>query len=233
VTGDTLGCVPLTVAFLDTVGNAQSYEWDFGDGSPRVTTNTPNNTHTFSTVGTYRVMLIATDPSSCNGKDTSYVQIRVGNIEASLNFNPVKLAPCTSFNYRFDNLSTTLPGYPFRANSFIWNFGDGSTPVTAGPGPVLHSYSAPGSYPVTLYLVDTTYCNAPDSIRITVTVAENVKAAFTTGSIGCAPYNAVFNNTSTAAQTYQWIFGDGNSSSQASPSNTYATPGFFTVNSNS
>jgi gliding motility-associated-like protein len=77
--------------------------------------------------------------------------------------------------------------------------------------------------------VDTTYCNAPDSIRITVTVAENVKAAFTTGSIGCAPYNAVFNNTSTAAQTYQWIFGDGNSSSQASPSNTYATPGAYQV----
>jgi len=229
VAGDTLGCVPLTVAFRDTVGNAQTYEWDFGDGSPRVTTNTPNNTHTFSTVGTYQVMLIATDPATCNGKDTSYVQIRVGNIEANLNFNPVKLAPCTSFNYRFDNLSTTLPGYPFRANSFIWNFGDGSASVTAGSGPVLHSYAAPGSYPVTLYLVDTTYCNAPDSLRITVTVAENVKATFTTGSIGCAPYNAVFNNTSTAAQTYQWIFGDGNGSSQAAPTHTYTTPGTYQV----
>ncbi len=229
VAGDTLGCVPLTVAFRDTVGNAQTYEWDFGDGSPRVTTNTPNNTHTFSAVGTYRVMLIATDPASCNGKDTSYVQIRVGNIEANLNFNPVKLPPCTSFNYRFDNLSTTLPGYPFRANSFVWNFGDGSALVTAGPGPVQHSYAAPGSYPVTLYLVDTTYCNAPDSLRITVTVAENVKAAFTTGSIGCAPYDAAFSNASTAAQTYQWIFGDGNSSSQATPTHTYTSPGTYQV----
>jgi gliding motility-associated-like protein len=229
VAGDTLGCVPLTVAFRDTVGNAQTYEWDFGDGSPRVTTNTPNNTYTFSAVGTYRVMLIATDPASCNGKDTSYVQIRVGNIEANLNFNPVKLPPCTSFNYRFDNLSATLPGYPFRANSFVWNFGDGSALVTAGPGPVQHSYAAPGSYPVTLYLVDTTYCNAPDSLRITVTVAENVKAAFTTGSIGCAPYDAAFSNASTAAQTYQWIFGDGNSSSQATPTHTYTSPGTYQV----
>jgi gliding motility-associated-like protein len=229
VAGDTLGCVPLTVAFRDTVGNAQTYEWDFGDGSPRVTTNTPNNTHTFSAIGTYRVMLIATDPASCNGKDTSYVQIRVGNIEANLNFNPVKLPPCTSFNYRFDNLSTTLPGYPFRATSFVWNFGDGSALVTAGPGPVQHSYAAPGSYPVTLYLVDTTYCNAPDSLRITVTIAENVKAAFTTGSIGCAPYDAAFSNASTAAQTYQWIFGDGNSSSQATPTHTYTSPGTYQV----
>ena len=229
VTGDTLGCVPLTVAFQDTVGNAQTYEWDFGDGSPRVTTNIPNSTHTFTTVGTFRAMLIATDPASCNVRDTSYVQIRVGNIESNLNFNPVKLAPCTSFSYRFDNLSTTPPGYPFGANSFTWNFGDGTALVTAGSGPVLHSYSAPGSYPVTLYLVDTTYCNAPDSLRITVTVAENVKAVFTTGSIGCAPYPAAFNNLSTAAQTYQWIFGDGNLSNLANPTNTYTTPGTYQV----
>jgi len=229
VTGDTLGCVPLTVAFQDTVGNAQTYEWDFGDGSPRVTTNTPNNTHIFTTVGTFRVMLIASDPASCNGRDTSYVQIRVGNIESNLNFNPVKLAPCTSFSYRFDNLSTTLPGYPFGANSFTWNFGDGTALVTAGSGPVLHSYATPGSYPVTLYLVDTTYCNAPDSLRITITVAENVKAAFTTGSIACAPYAATFNNTSTAAQTYQWIFGDGNVSNLANPTNTYTSPGTYQV----
>ena len=31
---DTSGCVPLTVDFTDTVQNAISYEWDFGDGHP-------------------------------------------------------------------------------------------------------------------------------------------------------------------------------------------------------
>jgi gliding motility-associated-like protein len=229
VVGDTLGCVPLTVAFRDTVGNAQSYEWDFGDGSPRATTSTPSNAHTYAAVGTYRVMLIAIDPSSCNGRDTSFVQIRVGNIEATLDFNPVKLLPCTSLNYRFDNLSTTLAAYPFRNTSFRWNFGDGSAPVTAGTNSVFHTYSAPGTYQVTLYLVDTTYCNAPDSLRIPLTIAENVKAGFTTNPIGCAPYAAVFSNTSVAGQTYSWSFGDGNTSVQSSPTHTYAQPGTYTV----
>lgn len=31
---DSTGCVPLTVLFRDTVRNAVSYEWSFGDGSP-------------------------------------------------------------------------------------------------------------------------------------------------------------------------------------------------------
>ena len=34
---DTSGCIPLTVDFADTVRNAQSYEWTFGDGSPMQT----------------------------------------------------------------------------------------------------------------------------------------------------------------------------------------------------
>lgn len=229
VTGDTLGCVPLTVQFADTVANAQSYEWDFGDGSPRETTTTATNSHSFAAVGTYRVMLIAIDPNSCNGRDTSYVNIRVGNIEGRLNFNPVKLPPCTAFNYRFDNLSTTLPGFPFRANSFQWDFGDGSPKITAGLNAVNHSYAGPGTYQVKLYLIDTLYCNAPDSLVIPVNVAENVKSGFTIDAIACAPFDAKFVNTSIAGQNYQWSFGDGGTSTQSSPTYTYTTPGNYTV----
>ncbi len=229
VAGDTLGCVPLTVAFTDSIGNAQSYIWNFGDGSPDETTTTPANTHQYLAVGTFTVRLIAVDPTTCNGRDTSYIRIRVGNIEADLDFNPVKLPPCSAFNYRFDNLSTTLPGYPFKPTSFIWNFGDGTPSVVAGPGPVNHSFSGPGTYRVRLYLQDTTYCNAPDSLELPLSVAENVKAGFTTAAIGCIPYQPVFNNTSLAAQTYLWNFGDGNTATGATPSYTYTTPGTYTV----
>ena len=41
--GDTTGCVPLTVDFRDTILNAVSYEWNFGDGTPQETTTTANN----------------------------------------------------------------------------------------------------------------------------------------------------------------------------------------------
>src|SRR6266487_5424819 len=50
---DSSGCVPLTVDFSDTIKNAVSYEWNFGDGSPQITTTVPNTSHIFNSVGSY------------------------------------------------------------------------------------------------------------------------------------------------------------------------------------
>jgi gliding motility-associated-like protein len=226
---DTAGCVPLTVDFSDTVRNAVSYEWNFGDGSPVVATTVPTTSHTYNTVGTYQVMLIAIDPNTCNVRDTSYLHIRVGDIQATLNFNPVKLQPCDSFKYRFDNLSFAPAVRPFGAQSFIWDFGDGSPQVTTDVAPVFHNYSGPGTYNVKLILPDTNYCNSPDSIIIQLRVAANVKAQFTTPPTGCVPYNAVFNNTSLAGQTFQWDFGDGSTSVATNPTHLYNVAGAYTI----
>ena len=226
---DTSGCVPLTVDFVDTIGNAQSYEWNFGDGSPNITTATPNTSHTFNAVGTYSVRLIAIDPNTCNVRDTSYINIRVGDLRATLGFNPVKLPPCDAFQYRFDNLSVAPPSRPFGPQSFIWDFGDGTPRVVAGGGSVLHSYANPGTYNVKLILQDTAYCNAPDSITTPLSVDANVIASFTTPATGCLQYNAVFDNTSQAGQTWLWDFGDGTTSTAFEPVHTYTMAGTYNV----
>lgn len=226
---DSAGCVPLTVNFADTIAIGQSYEWNFGDGSPTVTTTTPSTSHTYTNIGTYLAMLIAIDPATCNVRDTSYVHIRVGDVQSNLNFNMVKLNPCDSFRYQFNNLSTAPPAYPFNAQSFIWDFGDGSPQVIAGTNSVTHDYANPGTYNVKLILTDTTYCNSPDSLTIQLRVAALVKAQFETPPTGCAPYNAVFNNTSIAGQTFIWDFGDGTGSTDINPTHLYVTAGTYTI----
>jgi gliding motility-associated-like protein len=226
---DSAGCVPLTVDFIDTVGNAVTYEWDFGDGSPRVTTNVPFTQYTYNVVGNYLAMLIAIDPNTCNVRDTSYVNIRVGDLKAILNASNTKIGPCTSFDYRFDNLSTTDPTRPFQDTSFMWIWGDGSAPVIAGMTSVTHSFPAPGTYIVQLVLKDTAYCNNPDTFDIELEVAENVIARFTTPSVGCRPYTAIFDNTSVAGQTWLWDFGDGTTSTDFEPTHFYPLPGPYTI----
>jgi gliding motility-associated-like protein len=226
---DSAGCVPLTVDFRDTVLRAVSYEWYFGDGSPMEATTTPNASHTYTQVGTYRVMLIALDPNSCNLRDTSYTTIQVGDLKATPAFNTVKLAPCEEFRYQFTNTSVAPSTQPFTATSFIWDFGDGSPQVTAGPGPITHQYTTPGSYRVRLYLVDPAYCNAPDSVVQVLNVAALVKARFETPPAGCAPYNAVFTNTSDGGQQFFWDFGDGTTSTEPSPTHQYLSPGTYTI----
>lgn len=226
---DTSGCVPLTVDFTDTIANAVTYYWNFGDGSPQVITTTPNTSHTYNSTGTFQVMLIAEDSSTCNIRDTSYIHIRVGDLRALLDFNPVKLPPCESLAYRFDNLSVAPPPLPFSAQAFRWDFGDGSPPVIAGTGSVTHTYTAPGSYNVKLVLLDTGYCNYPDSVIRTINIAPNVEADFQTPPTGCVPYTASFTNTSIAGQTFQWNFGDGGTSTATSPTHTYLSAGTYTV----
>lgn len=227
---DTAGCVPLTVDFSDTIRNAQSYIWDFGDGSPQVSTNNPTISHVYNAIGIYRVMLIAIDPNSCNIRDTSYMNIKVGDLRATLAFNPVKLPPCDSFKYRFDNLSIAPPPRPFGLNSFIWDFGDGSPLVQTGLVSVFHNYAGPGTYNVKLILPDTAYCNSPDTLTIPLSVAANVKAQFTTPPTGCLQYDAVFTNTSIAGQTFEWNFGDGSPiSTQSSPTHVYTAAGTYNI----
>ncbi len=224
---DTSGCVPMLVNFTDTMAQGKQYIWDFNDGSPADTTFGPTVSHTFNMIGFYRVRLISVDSSSCNISDTAYVNLRVRNDLASLAFTSAKIPPCTSLAYQFNNTTTAVK--PFTAQSFKWDFGDGTTQL-AGTGIVTHTYAGPGTYTVKLVLVDTNYCNEPDSITQQIRLAANVKAQFSTPSVGCVPYIASFNNTSIGGQNFTWTFGDGSPVSTATdPTHTYASIGTYTV----
>ncbi len=223
---DSSGCVPLDVLFVDTLHNAKQYIWSFGDGSPDTSITGFQVMHTYTITGTFHVRLIAIDSNSCNVRDTAYLNIRVRKDKADLDFTITKLPPCQSLNYQFDNTSVAPPGKPFGPGTFTWDFGDGVR--VPGSTTVTHSYAAPGTYPVRLVLLDTSYCNYPDSLTINLRVSPLVKAQFTVPD-GCAPYLAIFNNTSLAGQQFFWTFGDGSSSTDVNPQHMYTDTGTFTI----
>ncbi|HRN57565.1 MAG TPA: PKD domain-containing protein, partial [Agriterribacter sp.] len=222
------GCVPVTVDFLDTLQKGKTYLWDFGDGNT-ATTTTPGISHTYNVVGSYNVSLISIDSSKCIVSDTAYTTVRVRTDRAEPGATAAKLPPCESLNFEFTNTSVAPPGKPFHDSTFTWNFGDGSAPVVAGAGTIIHAFPSPGTYNVTLSLADTNYCNAPDTFMLTMRVAPNVRARFDTDPEGCVPHLAVFNNTSEAGQSFFWDFGDGNTSTGFAPEHEYAAAGTYRV----
>ncbi|RYE20175.1 MAG: PKD domain-containing protein, partial [Sphingobacteriales bacterium] len=229
VKNDTIGCVPLYVKFSDTLRKGKKFYWDFGDGSPRITTTVADTAHTFTAVGTYLVMLIAEDSSTCNIRDTAYVNIIVGDNKANLGFTFTKLPPCESTTMRFTNTSTPTTG-SFGPRAFVWDYGDGSPPDTTSLNPPRdHTYPGPGTYIVRLTMIDPAFCNAPDFIQDTIRINSLVKAQFTTPALGCAPYQATFDNTSLAGTDFLWEFGDGNASTDMYPTHTYLNPGTYRV----
>ncbi len=230
VIDDSTGCVPLRVDFTDTLLPAQTYTWDFGDGSAPVTTTSGSVSHIYNAVGFYRVKLVKVDNSKCIPIDSSFKFIEVRNDQAILDFANTKLGPCESLEFRFDNRSVAPPGKPFGPGDFTWDFGDNSPRVTTGPGSVTHTFPAAGTYTVKLVLNDTSYCNGPDSITRTLRISPNVEARFVTPSEGCVPYTATIENTSLAGQTFIWSFGDGTTFTGANPPpKVYPVPGTYTI----
>ena len=231
--GDSVGCVPLTATFSDTIRNAKQYIWDFGDGTNTGITTSYTEDHTYTALGTYKVTLIAIDSSSCNVADTAVRYVTVKDHPASVDFRYDKIGPCESFQYIFTNLSTFSPGAPaFSDTAFTWIFGDGGVqPGLKVSDKPTHTYGAPGPYKVTLKLVDTSYCNSPMDTTRLLYVTMNDTARFTTPRFGCAPYNAVFTNVSIGGQKFYWDFGDGSpvDSVNYSPVHLYPNIGVYSV----
>lgn len=238
---DSTGCAPLKVDFLDSIGRAVSYEWYFNyvpGNPPDLTTTIPSASFTYPNVGVYQVMLVAIDPNSCNIRDSSFVNIRVGDVKADLLPAWQPFGPgCPKFTYQFINNSvSTNITKPIQDTSMVWDFGDGSPRVPALVGPanaVLHTYPATGSYQARLILKDTTFCNSPDDSLINISIADNVLAIIETPATGCAPYNASFSSKSLNGITFSWDFGDpgspGNTSTDENPTHFYQNPGTYIV----
>ncbi|MFY8003810.1 MAG: PKD domain-containing protein, partial [Chitinophagaceae bacterium] len=223
------GCLPLTVDFRDTIAMGRRYVWDFGDGSPQVVTTDAVNRHTYNQLGSFRVMLVSIDSSACNIADTSYITIRVRDDAAQINMQIQKVGGCESTTFQFTNTSQSSPGKPFNSNSFILQFGDGTT-RRIGAETVTHTYAGFGTYDVKLVLVDTNYCNSPDSITRQLRIAPNVRAQISSSPTGCAPYLANIRNTSVGGTEFIWNFGNGVTFNGVNPPpQLYATPGTYTI----
>lgn len=221
----TSGCAPLTVNFSNNSSNGVTYFWDFGDGG---TSTNAQPVHTFTNPGTYQVMLAAANPNSCHTDDTAFITITVSSDTISANFNFTLLDTCTNPHINIQNTSTTLPGHSLNNATFDWDFGDGST--FSGMNPPDHPYAAPGAYNIQLIMTEPDACNSPDTIiKALIFTQEFISASFNLPDTLCAGQPVNFQNTSQNANSYQWDFGDGNSTTDANPQHIYDSPGTYTI----
>jgi PKD repeat protein len=211
-TDATEGCAPLSVNFTNFSAGGEQYNWDLGDGNLSTNANTSN---IYSIPGTYLVRMIVNDACS---RDTSFATITV-HPEPQIDFSFAPNIACEDENFQFTNLSTDI-------SQLSWDFGDGTNSALSNPN---HIYTASGNYNVTLSGISTLFaCQA--SITQVVTVSNTPTAQFSIISNDvCNPSPVSFNNTSQLFNFITWDFGDGNISSQVSPTHVYSTPGTYTI----
>jgi PKD repeat protein len=137
-----------SVAFTNTTfpfKRGTTYEWNFGDGSPVVTTAFP--VHKFTSTGKFTVTLSVRDTLGATSSISKTVFVDFP-------------APKANFTTSFDTIAVgnvlelTNQSTPIRPGThFTWNFGDGST--FSQDFNTVHQYFNTGKYDIILTIRDT------------------------------------------------------------------------------
>ena len=156
---DTSGCAPLSSIFTDlsSGGNAPiaQWAWDFGDGN---TSSVQHPQHTFQQPGTYDLSLLVTDQNGCQDDTTNALFVEVfPEPSASFTFTP-QHPDLNHPQVQFEDLS-------MGANTWHWTFGDGNFSNHQNP---IHTYTAAGTYTVTLTVTNEFGCTASAEYLIVI-----------------------------------------------------------------
>jgi PKD repeat protein len=194
------------VTGVSTGNPVDSVLWNWGDGNFVVADSASYN---YPAPGIYQVQQVAYN--YCGNSDTITTNLTVcGQVQANIS------SQSAGTSLAFSATNSVGAGL-----TYLWYFGDGTTASSTTPN---HTYSTPGTYAVSLVVVDV--CGTSDSTAQSITVCPNVNLAFnytnsnTTFSFTASPSNLT---------NYTWDFGDGNTGTGLSTSHTYANGGNYTV----
>jgi PKD repeat protein len=175
----------------------------------------------------YLVLFVALFVGSCGKTETPAPNPNpTPNPTGSLavaNFTPLVLSGVAPLQVSFTNSSTS--GVTYK-----WTFQGGNPATSTDTNPTV-TFATAGTYTVTLVAIDKDGKeSSPKTATITVTAPPPPVANFTfTPNAGAAPLLVAFTNTSTNATSYLWDFGNGQTSTAASPSTTYAAAGTYSI----
>ena len=217
------GCSPLPVQFTNTSSSlTKSYQWDFGDASDYSVIESPR--HIFIDPNgldrLYNASFVGYNQFGCS--DTASIEIHLlATPQVDFIATPVK----QTYPYRTVQLSNLTPPGNW---TYTWNFGDQKPSITGNP--TSYMYDLPGDYVISLTAKG---ANCESIKRNTITIDPGIPlASFEPDTAGCAPLKVNFRNYSQNGSQYQWDFGNGNQSTDFSPSTTYHDAGTYLVKLN-
>ncbi|MEO0779402.1 MAG: PKD domain-containing protein [Bacteroidota bacterium] len=196
------------IRFTNETDNGTTYRWDFGDGDE---TGASNPNHIYDQSGVYTVTLTAIN-GTCESSISEEVLFVA--IESSTE------RECGSAMISFhDSLSV--------AASWNWTFEGGNPGSSTEQNPSV-MYATAGTYDVSLEVttMDGTVVNVSNTDYVTIDLDPTAGFTF---DIPADEVNFTNTTMNGMGATYNWDFGDGNTSSQENPSHTYAASGTYTV----
>jgi PKD repeat protein len=234
--GVSKGCVPFTVNFVNNSFGGDNYYYTIYDINHNVLARPIGGTaplaYTFNTTGTFYVTITATN--SCSMIESG-PPIRVDVYPVPLpQFVADVTTGCRAITVNFTNQTPDDPSIQATSLQYDWDFGDGSPhSFTFTPPPHTYNYkNSPFNVTVTATNPATNCSNVITKTGyINVTSPPGTSFTEKPDSITSIPNYAFdfINQTTGNPTTYNWSFGDGQSSTSQEPRHTYIDTGIYKV----
>lgn len=199
-----------------------NFVWDFGDGSSGsgVTTS-----HTYSSNGTYQVLLYASGnqtPYVCGDSVITSVIVN-SNCNMTSSFNHT-VGTSGLVQYKSSSTGTN------SSTLYNWNFGDGTSGT--GNNNVSHNYSNGGAHLVSLIISDPVHTTCRDTIIQSVNITGiscTANSNFTVTPTNVAQYWNATPSYPWNVMAATWNWGDGTSSNQLYTSHQYSVSATYSI----
>lgn len=205
----------------DRDGSISAWRWDFGDGG---TSLEPEPEHTYQEEGEYLVSLTVMDAEGGSASTTQ--ALAVGNDPPVATFVSAPSLITVLTDVRFTSQSHDPDG---EVVSWAWSFGDGATGTGSS---VVHRYSSLGTFQVTLEVWDEHGASSSVTASLTVRNSRPVADFEAPGSVLSLEevhFVDLSYDLDGRVLGWSWDFGDGGTSTLASPAHIYKAPGDYAV----
>lgn len=187
-------------------GAIASYEWDFGDGSAVQSTTSNMVSHFYSDYGSYTASVKATTEFGCFATFRYVVEVKRFTIEGTV--SPSE--GCLPVN-PFFTVTTTIPQGD-AAQSYVWDFGDGTPTVNGTSNSINHAYTITDTAHAGVTITTTHGCVSHfDFPFVAYGIPPIDLHAMTTSGRDtfCGSEYISFKGIGLTANSYYWELGDG------------------------
>ncbi|HLV41374.1 MAG TPA: PKD domain-containing protein [Brumimicrobium sp.] len=217
----TDGCEVLDVTFTNNSTPSAEQNWNFGpNATPATSSNFDPGEVSFPNAGTQQIVLVV-EENGCISSDTNYIEVLP---LPQLDFELIPNEGCSDLEVQINNTSIDN-----GVEDFTWDLGNGDS--FTGFSPTNQIYIAINNdsiYEVKLHVISGSGCEDSLTHQVVVHPVPEADFDFAIDSI-CQNTNAQFINNSTPGMSYEWEFGDGNTSNSATPTHQYANDGKYLV----
>jgi len=189
-----INCDNFTFNFtnLNTSPLNNTFFWDFGDG---FTSTAPQPSHTYSAAGVYTIKLVVNRGDNCADSTTSTLRVFPGFFPAFTDNTP----SCKGVPISFNDISTTAYG---AINSWKWDFGAPGLADTSRQKNASFTYSASGTYGVSLIVGSDRGCI--DTLEKVITILDKAPYTLTNDTLICNIDTLQLNFTTPNPGTIIW-----------------------------